>query len=266
MNASEFVRTYAGRGVQTWESAALNLARQGRLTSREWIPIELSDGHNKATIYVQNDFLAIGPKSDSIRLPLTSSGAQNILNLYGWLLPTQAIVYQINRNARTRLNPSALPNRGPDLNQFYEHDRILDSQIRDNSLVTGAKKHVIVSNIASPGKQVIYGWFRPGTAEPIQGKSNIHGDTYVDYSHGIQAVGPIAVVNGKEIKTADLYQHPALSRLVSNEGPIRVPRYSSNVGIGSPVGPGAGVSIGPILLGAALLGGIYYGYTKRWFR
>jgi hypothetical protein len=36
-------------------------------------------------------------------------------------------------------------------------------------------------------------------------------------------------VNGQAMLTEALYQHPELSILVSNEGPVRVTRYPSNV-------------------------------------
>jgi hypothetical protein len=65
--------------------------------------------------------------------------------------------------------------------------------------------------------------------QPIQPKSNVHGDFYVDYSHGVRAIAPEAIVDGRPMATVDLYQHPTLSRLVSNEGPVRVPRYPSPV-------------------------------------
>src|SRR5262249_30603445 len=67
----------------------------------------------------------------------------------------------------------------------------------------------------------------PQFKQPIQAKSNLHADFYVDYSHGIRAIGPTALVNGQQMNTVDLYQHPTLSALVSNEGPVRVPRYPS---------------------------------------
>jgi hypothetical protein len=51
----------------------------------------------------------------------------------------------------------------------------------------------------------------------------------VDYSHGIRVIGPTAIVNGQSLPTVELYQHPVFSKLVSNEGPVKVPRYPSRV-------------------------------------
>jgi hypothetical protein len=116
--------------------------------------------------------------------------------------------------------------------------------------VSGIKKHVVISNAYQPGKVLIFGWYRPPPApdvfsngrpmgasdrQPIQPRSNVHGALYVDYSHGIQPIAGQAIVNGQPMATADLYAHPTLSRLVSNEGPLRVVRYPSRVPVRSPL-------------------------------
>lgn len=248
MNGSVFVSTYAGKGAAAWEAAALEIARQGGLTPWPWVDLVLSDGANHAVVKVQSDVLSIGPGGDHVRLPLTPKKAQDILNLQGWLMPTPWLVYQMWRAAPIKLSPTpSAPNRGADLKQYAAHSQVVDKQIeqaggRAGQLIAGAKKHVIVSNIVQPGKVLIFGWYRPApdvfddkkpmTApdrQPIQPKSNVHGDFYVDYSHGIQAVAPMAMVNGHPMPTVELYQHPQLSKLVSNEGPVRVPRYASSV-------------------------------------
>lgn len=259
MTGSEFVRLYSNKGLPAWEAAALELARQGLLTPRPWADLRLTDGQNEALLKVQSDMLSIGPSpEDSVRLPMTPTGAQNILNLHGWLLPTPWLVYQIYKQAPIKLTPTSIAdlgeqNRGGDLGQYARHsahvDRLISavlsnapSRLPGPELVSGAKKHVVVSNIHKPDKVVIFGWYKPTpdvyddgrpwtdpTRQPRQVKSNVHGSGYVDYSHGIQAIGPIAIVNGQPMATVDLYQHPVLSKLVSNEGPVRVPRYVSQV-------------------------------------
>lgn len=88
MNGSEFVRLYAQRGLPAWEAAALQLARQNELTPWPWIDLPLTNGTDTVILQVQSDVLSIGPLEDSLRLPLTPRAAQNIFNLYGWLLPT----------------------------------------------------------------------------------------------------------------------------------------------------------------------------------
>lgn len=260
MTGSEFVRNYANKGYTAWEAAAFELAKQGGLTPRAWVPITLTDGTNTAIIQVQSDGLAIGPENDSIRLPMTPIGAQNIFNLYGWLFPTPWLSFQIYKNAAIKLTPTSIAelgesNKGANLAQIYKYSQFVDRQkagviaaaqnrIEGPELVAGQGKHIVVSNIYQPGKVLIFGWYRPPPSpmvfddgrpmatpgrQPIQPKSNVHGDFYFDYSHIEQAVHPISIVNRQQMNTIDLYQHPIFSKLVSNEGPIKFPRYPSNV-------------------------------------
>lgn len=277
MLGSEFVRTYAAKGYAAWEAAALEIARQDGLTPWPWIDLILSDGTNHAILKVQSDVLSIGPIGDHVRLPLTPKKAQDIFNLNGWLMPTPWLAYQIWKSAPIKLTPTPMaPNKGANLAQYAAHSTVIDQQIQQaggspGQLVAGEKKHVVVSNIAQPGKVLIFGWYRPAPdvfddgkpmvtpgRQPTQPKSNVHGDFYVDYSHGIQAIGPVALVNGESMSTADLYQHPTLSKLVSNEGPVRLPRYPSAVQ--PPKGPAheamypAGVTVVPTMPSLSQLG------------
>lgn len=277
MTGSEFVRQYARTGLLSWEAAAIALAREdaegrtggstGRppnLTPWPWVDIHLTasrpgGGQDTATLRVLSDVLAIGPFSDHVRLPLTPGSAQSICNLFGWLLPTPWLVYQIWRASPYKLQPTSMtPNKGADLYQYADHSALIDHQIDEKIApgasvhpapaggVAGIKKNVVVSNIWQPGKVVIFGWYQPPphpdvysnglgmenpNRQPWQPKSNIHYDGYVDYSHGIQAVWHTCIANGQTMPTIDLYTHPTLSRLVSNETPtaVRFPRYPASI-------------------------------------
>jgi hypothetical protein len=257
MNGSDFVRDYARKGPYAWEAAAVELARQGELTPWPWFDLPLrSASGDEAVLRVASDVISIGPFEDHVRLPLTPTAAQSIANLSGALLPTPWLVYQTWRAATVKLAPSPMvPNLGANLEQYAEHSRRVDLQIErylgersssaDPSLVSGHKKDVVVSNIYRPGKVLIFGWYRPAPPhpdvfddgqpmqdpdrQPIQPRSNVHGEGYVDYSHGIRLVAPTANVNGRVMDTEALYRHPTLSALVSNEGPLRVPRYPAPV-------------------------------------
>jgi hypothetical protein len=161
------------------------------------------------------------------------------------------------------------PNLYANLEQYAEHSRRIDIQIEryfgehspsaaepadgrspteargTPGLISGHKKDVVVSNIYRPGKVLIFGWYRLAPPhpdvfddgqpvqdpdrQPIQPRSNIHGADYVDYSHGIRLIAPTAIVNGQTMDTEALYRHPTLSALVSNEGPLRTPRYPAPV-------------------------------------
>ena len=252
MLGSEFIAQFSGKGLLAWEAAALQLARADSLTPWPWVDLPLTDGVHQLVLRVQADVVAIGTFEDHVRLPLTPGVGQSILNLQGWLYPTPWIVYQMWRAAPLKLEPTFLPNAGANLVQYQEHSRIVDEQIRgqggapeDPRLRAGMKKHVVVSNIEKAGRVLIFGWYRPsppapdvfddGRAmaspgrQPVQPRSNVHGDFYVDYSHGIHAVHGTCLLDGRPAATADVYADPALAKLVSNEGPLRKVRYPSPV-------------------------------------
>lgn len=262
MTGSEFVDTYRRLGLRAWEAAALGLAEQDRLVERPFVPLRVVDEElGEAVLQVRSDVLAVGTPEDNVRLPLTPVAAQDVLNLTGELLPTPWLVYQIWRSTQLRLQPIAMvPNQGASLDQYAAHSEKIDGQIQAAGIepvaqpsVSGIKKHVVVSNAYKPGKVLIFGWYRPSPPapdvfddrsamtnlerQPIQPLSNVHGDLYVDYSHGIQGIHPEATVNGQTMRTEDLYRHPTLSRFVSREGPVRVPRYLSKVPVARGVVP-----------------------------
>ena len=286
MLGSEFVQRYSRSSPGTWEQAALDEARLGSLTPWPLVPITLTDGNDTAVLGVQSDVLAIGSIADFVRIPLTPAYAQSILNLSGSLLPTPWLEYRIWQSAEAKLTPiSMVPNQGASLEQYAKHSQLIDialarQNIWPGTLVAGVKKGVVVANFYKPGKVLLFGWYRRfltkdgaltdtlapdvfddgkpiGTEnrQPIQPRSNVHAEGYVDYSHGIRLVAPTCQVNGETWETVKLYQHPTLSRLVnplaananapSQAGALFMPRYPAPVPPAAPMRIASGGTLGP---------------------
>ena len=230
MRGSEFLAANAKKSLAQWEAAAVTLASQDSFVPWPMVPVSVTskDGKHTGRFFVASDYFAVGTPEDYIRLPLTPGAAQLVANTKGLLLPTSKMVEDIWRASLVKLSPSPLvPNRGANLGQYAEHSRVIDLQIPQagqGALTSGHKKDVILSNIWKPGKVVIFGWYRPdGTF--IQPKSNIHGDFYVDYSHGIRLVGPNMEVDGQTMAVEDVLESTEYAPLISSEGPIRRVRY-----------------------------------------
>lgn len=252
MRGSEFVQQFAKRGYPAWEAAAVEMFRSGDVPPNPWMPIALAattpDGvTHTAVAQVSADYLKVGTEDDPLLIPLTPSKAQEILNLDGSLLPTPFLDYQIwrqshkleRRGSGTWSPPEA--NKGGNLEQYARHNAIVQQQMRGwdrQKPVSGHKKDIVVSNIYKPNTVLIHGWYKPAPdvfddkqpwdtpdKQPQQANSNAHYAEYVDYSHGARKVHPMMVVDGKEMKTEDVYRHPELWRLVSHEGPLRFLRY-----------------------------------------
>lgn len=260
ITGSDFAKTYGPQGIYKWEAAAVAEVTKDSLTPWPWMDLHLADElGNAAVLRVQTDMLAIGPTQDHLRLPLFPSTAQGIFNLFGWLLPTPRLVYRIYQAAARKLQPVAMvPNLFHNMEQWVRHNAAVDAQLAaiaaqpgapTTSFISGIGKNVVVSNIYKEGFVLIQGWYRPPPSpdvfddrrpldtpdrQPIQPNSNAHVASYIDYSHMIQAIGPEARVTPvgeapRRMNTVDLYQSPTLWRLVSHEGPVKVPRYPSVV-------------------------------------
>ena len=289
ITGSEFVQKFSRSSPQKWEQAALDEARLGSLTPWPVVPITLTDGNDTAILGVQSDVLSIGSIADFVRMPLTTPYAQSIANLSGSLLPTPWLEYMIWRAAEVKLTPVSMePNLGASLEQYAVHSNLIDNTLaRENvwpgTLIAGIKKGVVVANFYKPGKVLLFGWYRrfltkdgaltatPApdvfddgkpigalNRQPIQPKSNVHAEGYVDYSHGIRLVAPTCLVNGETWETIRLYSHPTLSRLVnplaananapSQAGALFMPRYPAPV----PPAP-VRIASGATILGSAAI-------------
>lgn len=254
MRGSEFLATYAKKPWPAWELAAVDLAKKGEFMDWGWCEVTVKKGDLTGILRVQKDVFAVGEPGDYVRLPLSPERAQEIANHQGWMLETPLIAYTGWRACDLKLQRQAMvPNKGADLAQIAEHSRLIDNQIAGRpGSVAGHKKSVVVGNLYQPGKVLIFGWYKPEPdvfddktpltnpeRQPRQPYSNVHGSFYLDYSHGIRFVGGTMNVNGQELLTADVMQHPQLSALVSHEGPLRMVRYPApnKPRTTSPVGP-----------------------------
>lgn len=252
MTGQEFLAAYGSKGAVAWEGAALKLAESGELVKWPLLPVVFTDGSRKLTVLVASDYLAVGTPEDPLRLPLTPITAQQIANVYGMLLPTPKMVKTIHEQATAKLPPrSVAPNKGASLAQYAEHNALLQaSGVMGQGLTSGIKKDVVIGNAWRPGKVLIYGWMKPDVPpgkDPsptatlpwrVQAYSSVHGDFYVDYSHGIRLIHPWADLNGTDVRVEDILKSPVNASLLSDEGALKMVRY--------PI-PGSGLAPTPLL-------------------
>ena len=189
------------------------------------------------TIYVSPQYLSIGTKADHFIIPMGPKTAQRIaldLNAY---LPTPKVVDMIYNAADLKLEPftyipRANRNETPDI--LYDHSRVIQAQMRatgypPETFVTGHKKDIVISpkleDKNRPRHVIIYGWHRlDGNA--IQPESNIHINSYVDYSHGVRLISSRVLIDGKEYNYEEVLKDDILySLLVDSPQPLLVTRY-----------------------------------------
>jgi len=236
LSGSQFARFISGLDPREREHAILAAILEGDIPAflRKLVPVHLqveqSNGNRlRATIFVAPEYLAIGSDQDYLRIPMNLDTAKAVVDRLGFILPTRKMVDAIYRQASYHFVPQPLP-AGPEMRStlFYTmHNEMIDQQARAlgiplGALVSGDKKDVVLSNrlVTRPSQIAIYGWHRP-TGEPIQPLSTVHGARYADYSHGIRLVSRTVLVDGRSLPVSDVLRDPVLSKVLSDEGPIR---------------------------------------------
>jgi hypothetical protein len=221
---------------QQRELAVRDAILKGNLPNflRKLVPVDMhwqsADGkHLTATIFVIPDYLAIGTDQDFLRIPMNLYTAASLASQLGFVLPTKKMVDAIYSQSRFHFAPQPLP-PGPQMTStdyYRQHNRMIEAQARaagiaPGALVSGDKKDVVITNrlASNPGRIAIYGWQRAEGA-PIQPLSTVHGASYADYSHGIRLVSQMVLVEGTLRSIHELLKDPVLSRILSDEGPIR---------------------------------------------
>ena len=234
ITGSQLMARVAGQGVSAREGALLVEVQRGNVPSflRTLVPVTLSGGGHRITVWVTPDYMGVGSDSDWVRFPMTPMAAQRIADRTGCLVPTTRIVDAIYRQAEVKLAPFPLtPDSTMTLPRtFLHHHREIERQRiqqggRLGQLTAGIKKDVVNTTrlAARPNQVAIYGWHRlSGSA--IQPLSLVHGRSYVDYSHGVRLVHATCAVDGVARPLASVLRDPSLARVVSSEGVLRNPR------------------------------------------
>ncbi|MEO7521406.1 MAG: hypothetical protein ABIW79_06270 [Gemmatimonas sp.] len=178
---------------------------------------------------VMPDYLSIGSDDDFVRMPMSPHTAQAFLDAFGFVLPTRKMVNDIWAAAPTHLEPRPLTQEREASLTFLQHNGITEAQlagVKRPAFVAGSKKDVGVSNKLQerPDRVAIYGWHYV-TGTPIQPLYTGHVDWYVDYSHGIRPVRRTMLLDGTRVSFEKIVGDSTLALLLSDEGPVRVPRY-----------------------------------------
>lgn len=202
---------------------------------RNLVDIEVREtiaGRPHVVVYrVMPDYLAIGSDEDYLRISMNPLTAQVFADAYGFMLPTRKMSQQIHAAAGVKLDPYAISPHSVSFDLFVEHNAIIQRQCEQagatpGELLAGHKKDVVISTRIdqSPANVMIYGW-HDKSGRPLQPLSGAHYLWFTDYSQACRMVHRVVEVDGQSMSLGELLAHPVLHVLVSDEGPVRVPRY-----------------------------------------
>lgn len=237
-SAEKWVAEIQNISLSAREEALIREVLKGNIPDylRTLVPVTATDGNNEITFFVTPDYLSIGKETDSFLIPMTPVTAQKIVDLLDAALPTKKMVDLIWASAPLKLSPQPLPPSGEmtRVSAFSQHNKTVQDQRNSHlpnhphgTLVSGTKKDVILSNRLenySTPRVILYGWHRTdGSA--IQPVSGVHGENYVDYSHGIRLISRDIWLNGRPKRLDRVLQDSRFASLLSDEGVLQVLRY-----------------------------------------
>jgi len=250
MNGSQFMQSIINLSFADRETAILHELLTGNIPyfMRELKEIESTfndaNGTPHQVIYcTMPDYLAIGIDSNYCRIPMGPLTAQKAADFFGACMPTRKLVDHIYQNAEVKLAPVTyvpVGNQNESVQKFIEHNNAIQNQLAvagatPGQLIGGTKKDVVLSNKiidpARPNHVVIYGWHQLNGV-PIQPLTNIHINTYVDYSHGIRLLDTRIEIDGIAKSMQSVLSDPILYKTVSDEsGAMAQPTYiaASNI-------------------------------------
>ncbi len=191
------------------------------------------------TYYVAPDYLMVGTDTNYFLCPMSPMLATKIADLTGCTLPTRKMVNDIYGAATVKLSPSTIPpsSQMSTVPIFDQENTTIRGQRNAvvaahplGELTGGDKKDVVISNMiyTTANRVVIYGW-HTSVGNPIQPMTNVHADTYMDYSHGIRLVQNACTYNGAATTVKAILQSSTLNTLLSDEGSMTKPWYPYSV-------------------------------------
>jgi hypothetical protein len=215
------------------ENAIFNEIKSGNVPSwmRTLVTIKVkftgTDGVPHLAEYrVTPDYVSIGSDQDFVRMPMLPVTAQKIADLLDCSLPTRKMVDDIDAQATIKLEPQPMTENRESPLTFLQNNKLIETQRAGRAtgaLICGIKKDLVITNRLKekPHRVAIYGWRKPD-GKPIQPLTIVHGDTYVDYSHGVRLIARQMLVDGKTMTIDAALKDPTLCGLLSDEGRIDV--------------------------------------------
>ena len=184
---SQIMSRTSGMSQSAREQEFIRLVNAGNVPSWTFTTVQI-----RSNLAVTPDFIAVGTDEDYIWIPLTPSGAVQILGPRRMRLPMRSEADAIYAHAVAIGNnipfqsftPAHGQTRWGNTAMTASRDKILRALNGRRGIIDGHKKYVLGER---NGKVLIYGGHYADGSQ-VQPYSDIHDASYLDYSHGIRGV------------------------------------------------------------------------------
>lgn len=232
------------------EKRILKLFGEGKFAPIVWEAVNCGrPGGKSCTVFVSSDALMLQDGDERLRVTVQHDTAEKLAVLLGsklgeeLLLPTTRISDLAFLQANNKLPPmmfkaSPVMSKTP---RMYDHNRRVEKAIggrgglsrpvgkdwtTSNRFFSSFNKHAPEASAINSGWQDPQGPFKsPGGVNVRQPLSSFHGVGHTDYSQTVTLVRGDVLVDGKKRRLVDVLRDPTLSKLVSDEGPIKRIRH-----------------------------------------
>ena len=211
-----------------------------------WTEVEHTVSGKVGRFMVMEDALKI----DGVRVNVSAKLQQQLADVFDASLMTAQIADLVYAKAIRRIDPAPMP-ISTSVASMTKHSSNVDARLRalpvTEGLVADPGKHWILDKKLEqlPGRACNYGWHFTGSSyqgingfavaskintlnnkpiKVIQPNATAHDALHSDYSQICQLVSQTCWVDGVEKRFFELLTDPALSALVSHQGPLKVVR------------------------------------------
>ncbi len=220
------------------DAMILHAVRAKFIRPIQWVPVDMSAGTHKCTVFVSDDAVAVGSGIDFVRINVRHPTAQLIADELGGLLVTTRISDRSFLQADVKLRPHPLPSDARMAfteRMIAHHDAIEAERGNRTGLVRPVGKEYINTNLleGKPDRCAIFGWHSPTGGDRSPGGQPViqlatataHWAPFVDYSQTVTLAAQICIVDGLSRSLEEVMRSAELAHLVSDEGPLRVTRH-----------------------------------------
>ncbi|AUX44411.1 hypothetical protein SOCE26_058750 [Sorangium cellulosum] len=235
LRGTDFVARLPERAGRAREDAIIEAVKAGHLAPICWVPVHSEHGGRRATFFVSADALRIGDPQDSVRINATARTTQQIADLLECAMPTTRICDLVWEQASVRIKPcigAPDPTMASTARMLEHHRRVEERIAGRTGLIENVGKHWVLTNrlAGSRDRAANYGWYDQGAAHRHgahalwQPLGLAHDLDHVDYSQVVRLVRRRCLIDDAERDLFEVLTDPALARLASSEGPLRVLR------------------------------------------